>query len=41
MSTRLTPVWAKTACAVRNGTTTVRPNAPVSGPSPAMIPTTR
>ena len=41
MSTLLTPVSPKTACAVRSGTTTVRPNAPVSGPSPAMMPMTR
>ena len=41
MSTRLTPASPKTACAVRSGTTTVRPNAPVSGPSPAMMPMTR
>ena len=41
MSTRVTPVSPKTCCAVASGTTTVRPKAPVSGPSPRMIPTTR
>ena len=41
MSTRVTPVSSKTAWAVWSGTMTVRPNAPVSGPSPATIPMTR
>ena len=41
MSTRVTPVVPKTAWAVDSGTMTVRPKAPVSGPSPATIPTTR
>ena len=41
ISTRVTPVWPNAAWAVRNGTTMVRPNAPVMGPSPARIPTTR
>ncbi len=41
MSTRLTPVVPNTAWAVASGTMTVRPSAPVSGPSPATIPTTR
>ncbi len=41
MSTLVTPSWSNTACAVRSGTTTVRPNVPVAGPSPARIPMTR
>ncbi len=41
MSTRLTPLVPKTAWAVARGTMTVRPTAPLSGPSPATIPITR
>ena len=41
MSTRVTAVSANTAWAVWSGTTTIRPNAPLSGPSPARIPMTR
>ena len=41
MSTRVTAVSPKTAWAVCSGTTTMRPNAPLSGPSPARIPITR
>ena len=34
----MTPSWSKTAWAVRNGTTTVRPNVPTDGPVPSQDP---
>ena len=40
MSTRVSPTWSKTACAVRSGTTTVRPSDAPSAAPLARIPTT-